>query len=520
MAQLAVEVERRFGNGVAPAKDLVAAAIRRFHSTGRAESFRDIKLVCYGVSTEILPDHILLFRNRERIGRLLGIVEGLRSERRKYRRCFQALMTAYFECRPAVSQEEVHRSWHEIRNFLRTGISSIGHEPMPDWAKAIFEHQNLFEDDPCEPYAKEVLNGNLAPIRAAFSLIGVPKNSWVQTDVFMAAICASCGYDDYQFRRYLDVLLTILKDNPGIALQGLKRILDRYAVMQLHPEHPALRAIATELLGNPLLASNAPRWEGVSQEARCMVSNWIKLKLIEQFFELLSHDGSTDKRRVKYWAEYVTVIENVWFALGSNARRSLNPDFKKLRLLMGDQALNLEGATSDNNAFVMKIGDLLIVEFGRTGNAAYLFEAKNPPFRLDGSVHLRDDLKHRRNLGSMDHRDGNESWEDKFRRAISEHTPLLRGRPDRQHNSDIAAARPNSENTKDSPNGVGGVFAPNNFEHVFRAFCAERGLRFSDRRAFGGKLVVYASGDNPKISGTLGQWGFRFDRQSTTWIKE
>lgn len=520
MAQLAAEIERRFGNGIAPEKDVIAAAVKHFHNSGQVGSFRDAKLVCYGISTEVLPDRILLLRDPELVGKLLDIVEGFRPQTRKYRRCFQALMTAYFEYKPEPSQDGAHRSWHAIRSFLKEAIPSIHHEPMPEWAGKVTEHKNLFDDKPCEPYGREVLEGNLSQVRETFSTIGIGRNSWVQTEVLMAVIRTACNSGDHQFRTYIDLLLSMLKENHGIHFSGLKGILDRYAMIHSRPEHTGLRVFAIDLLGNPLLISNAPRWNGISQEARRMVSDWIKLKLIEQFFELLSHDGATDTRRVKFWSQYVSVIENVWFALGSNARSNWNPDFKKLRTLMGDQALSLEGATSENNAFVMKIGDLLIVEFGQTGNATYLFDARNPPFQLYGSVHLKNDLKHGRNFGSMDHRDGSEQWEQKFRRIITEHTSISSGNRfvKTQLSSERATAR---DQTKASlSNSTGGVFTPNNFEHLFKSFCAERGLRFIDRRAMGGKLTVYVDADNPKVSGILGQWGFKFDRRTGVWMKD
>ncbi|MDC8447032.1 MAG: EH signature domain-containing protein, partial [Nitrospira sp.] len=227
------------------------------------------------------------------------------------------------------------------------------------------------------------------------------------------------------------------------------------------------------------------------------------------------HPISTPKDDTSFWANYVSLIENVWFVLGSGARGNLNPDFKKLRSLMGDQALNLEGATYSNNAFVMKIGRVLVVEFGETGNAAYLFDAHNPPFELQGTLHLRDHLKNRRNLGSLKHVDGRGKWEDKFRQAIKDHTGLIGMGVENGENRSQ-----NERKQRDATHSPGGVFAPLDFDKVFRAFCAERGLRFHDRRLMGGKLVVYASADNPKISGTLGQWGFTFDRSIGAWMKE
>ncbi|MGE3975954.1 MAG: EH signature domain-containing protein [Nitrospira sp.] len=522
MAQLADEVERRFGTGIAPANDAIAAAVKCFHGSGQVESFRDVKLVCYGISMEVLPERILLLRNPELVGKLLDIVETFRPQVRKYRRCFHALMSAYFEVRPVTSesrpdtsQDGTYRSWLAIRRFLSAGLVSIRHDPMPEWAVRVIEHKNLFDDDPCEPYGSKVLDGNLSEIRETFSTIGIATNSWLQTDVFMAAVRAACNSGDHQFRRHIDVVLTLLKENPGIQLQGLKRVLDRYAIMQPHPEHSAIRAVATDLLGNPLLISNAPRWNGVSPEARTMVSDWIKLKLIEQFFELLSRDGATDSRRLQFWANYVSLIENVWFVLGSGARGNLNPDFKKLRSLMGDQALNLEGGTYGNNAFVMKIGRLLVVEFGETGNAAYLFDARDPPFELQGALHLRDHLKNRRNLGRLMHVDGHQKWEDKFRQAIRDHTEMI------ATGWETGEQRFHNEQRQRETRHKSGVgIARSDVDWEVMHFCADNGLEYSDQREKRGKFIVYADANNPKISRTLGQWGFKFDRESTHWIRD
>lgn len=516
MAELARKVERRFGAGAAPDKDVIAAAVRQFSRSQQVESFRDVKLACFGIGLEVLPEKIFLLRDPRLVGVLLHIVDGLQSQPRKFRRCFQALMNAYFEYQPKDENSEIRQSWNQIREFLSAGLPSIRHEAMPEWAETVVEHSNLFGDDPCARYGQAVLDGNLSYVRDVFTRIGIATNSWVQTDVFMGAVRAACDSNDQRFKSHIDGLLVLLRATPAIQFQGIKRILDRYARMDSHGEHAALRIFATDLLGNPLLLSNVPRWEGVSSEARAMVSDWLKLKLIGQFFELLSHDGVTASRRVKFWAEYVSVIENVWFVLGSGARSNWNPDFKKLRSLMGDQALNLEGATSGNNAFVMKIGRLLVVEFGETGNAAYLFDGGNPPFSLRGGLHLRDDLKHARNLGNLKHFDGHEKWEEKFRRTIAEHTGITR----ENVSYGVGNRTPSSGRRTRLAEQSGGVFAPREFDKLLRGFCAERGLRLVDQRAKGGKLIVYANADNPKISGTLGQWGFKFEHRNGVWIKD
>ena len=47
-----------------------------------------------------------------------------------------------------------------------------------------------------------------------------------------------------------------------------------------------------------------------------MVSSWLKLRLIEDFFGLLSEDGINDQRRINFWKRYVDRISDMHFALG------------------------------------------------------------------------------------------------------------------------------------------------------------------------------------------------------------
>ena len=92
----------------------------------------------------------------------------------------------------------------------------------------------------------------------------------------------------------------------------------------------ALRTFAIDAFGNPLITANQQRWFEVSHEAQRMVSDWLKGFLIERFFELLSHDGRTDKRRPKFWIRHRESMKKISaFILGSSAMRSWNEDFRK-----------------------------------------------------------------------------------------------------------------------------------------------------------------------------------------------
>ena len=54
---------------------------------------------------------------------------------------------------------------------------------------------------------------------------------------------------------------------------------------------------------------------------REMVEGWLKLRLIKDFFALLSEDQDIDGRRLKYWLRFEPLVDEMWFALGPRAMR-------------------------------------------------------------------------------------------------------------------------------------------------------------------------------------------------------
>ena len=94
---------------------------------------------------------------------------------------------------------------------------------------------------------------------------------------------------------------------------------------------------------------------------------------------------------------------------------------------MEDRLLNLQSAGSrDNNAFIMCIGNYVVVEFGLTGNACFIFRRDKLPFRLSGQVNGdASGLKspdYIERLLHIDTKDG--TWERNFQKTISRLTSI------------------------------------------------------------------------------------------------
>ena len=502
------ELEHSFGQGHVPDPEVVLKTLRRFLHTGLLNGYRETRNACYGLLVPVQGNRTIA-SSLDSMEPLLRHVDAYRSEPKKLKRCFQAILSAYLSLEGCDQRSENHDQWNVLRLRLETWLPQLCDvRPRPDWLTAIFDHQNLFDDDPTGRYGASVLRGDRTEFDTMCERLGIGGASWVRRRVVISAVDAATAASDLDFVAHLDQLIEALNANLGVREEGTAKLLNRYAQQSATPEHMPLRTFAVEVFGNPLITAYRQRWFEVSQDAREMVANWLKGFLIERFFELLSHDGMTDKRRPQFWLRYRGSIESMWFILGASAMSSWNADFKKLRETMGNQCLRLEGATAGNNAFVMKIGKVYVVEFGEKGNATFVFNQNDLPFDLTSKYLYLSWLKSASHVERLLHMDGRESWEDKFTQALTHYGVY----PD-----DTAPSGRGSRRTSGSTKSAGGVFTPPNFHHLFKQFCNERGLRYDERAS--GRLVVYADSSNSFVSGKLGQWGFTYDRENRRWVK-
>jgi hypothetical protein len=193
----------------------------------------------------------------------------------------------------------------------------------------------------------------------------------------------------------------------------------------------------------------------------------------------------------------------MWFALGSRAqwKARVDPDFKKVAKRMEGRRLALDaGGPPTNNAFIMRIGDAVVVEFGATGNACYVFDAHNLPFTLDRPS-IRGDtggLKHSAHSERLLHGTASgQSWEERFDAAIFraiQWTPVEA--PFR-----LTHRRPPFSDVE------------------LRRLATAHGLRIEDNRPRGGALWVRTDDANTTVSAVLRAWNFTYKRDRG-WYRE
>lgn len=371
MTKALAEVKKVFDT---PASKLpersIAKVLEGYRKSGSLQSFLDLKYACFGVGQR-LTDGWCLFVDDQLFSRLLYQINDLQSEPRRFRKCYQGLLSSYFS---EIWTSESQKNWIYLRKYLADRLPDAKQAtPVPGWLTLLEEHRNLMGPKPCERYVKELREGDSDGVYQALQGgLGVPRESWVWQELVLSQFEVACSHDEQGYKDDLDRLLKLLQDNSSMLSKNLvirctARLVSRYARCSSKPEHPALRDAAVTHIGNPWLKRTA--WDAhvkthdgqPHDAARQMVNGWIKRELIKNFFELLSEDGSADQRRLNYWLRFEPVIEDMWFALGPHANKHTSPFFKEFRNRAIGRLLKLEApGVPQNNAFIMRLGNMTV----------------------------------------------------------------------------------------------------------------------------------------------------------------
>lgn len=502
------------GAGAGVATDRLREQVALFRKSGRLPDAQAARFVCWGTTLGDRREPALI-EDRERFPVLIDEVDAYREDRRPFRRCWRGLLDGYLSYDPDAGEDAGRRNWGILRNYLNDNLPDLERGARtPDWLATVDEHANILGEDPCGRYGAELLEDGddvLLPLRRDLSIV---DDSWMMRRIFGAQIKAAVGFGDARLRAVLPRLVALIAEHPLLADDGLSQILDRYSRNSKLDVEPKLRDLAVGRWGNPWLERNDTKWEGVLPETRRMVSSWLKLSLIEQFFGLLSEDRLNDQRRIEFWKRYVDRITDMYFALGDAAYRNPSSDFRDLRKAMHGRMLRLDNAGgAQNNAFIMRMDDRIFVEFGEKGNAMYAFDAAAAPFDLRGSsiAGNRTALKHLNHLARMTHTDGSaERWESKLDRKILELLGRRSAAPTSMPAtvSRVAPAVPVMRPPASPPASVAAG--------VLSTTLARHGVRTEDLRDKGGSLWAYAP-KSGAAADALRRLGFTWSLRRNAW---
>lgn len=440
MSHALKEVQRTFDSAsVAASEKSIAQSVWTFRKSGTIPSFRDLKYICYGLGIRQGEHETSLLDDTPLYNRVIDEVHSLAEKQRQFRKCYQGLLSSYLNFPADDSASENERSnWAHLRGYLLKQLALLTSiEPVASWTLVLNEHQNLLKPAPCKRYAEALREDRWDELEALAEGLAISTESWVWKEAVLAHVNAVASIKaDQAFKDELDLALHALNGtqvplNDGIRKEGAANLLRRYAKCKDHPEHDGLLDLALAQFGKPWL--NRSAWDAYVDDEAAMrlVDSWIKTGLIYDFFQLLAADGVADRSRMDFWPKFVPVIDDIWFAMGPYSLQTHDAKYAKLRRRIGrERILELSGAGQTNNAFIMRVRNLYIVEFGQKGRAAYIVHADNWKLPMKGGSEisleawrLRDSMS-----GTQMTHQPSDGWEDKFRNEIC---PRIGWWPDR-----------------------------------------------------------------------------------------
>lgn len=402
----------------APGKDRICGALATLRIQGAAAmDGAQFYFACWGL-TESCGNHAPLIEDGQYFPAMIREVQ----KRKPRTLLWQGLMDAYFRYAPTPLAAQGESNWQSLRTWLAADLGNLRNRTNPElasllpWLDVLTANPNLFSDVPCRPYALEALRGNLTRVDRIKADLGIPQTSWFWRELVFSQIEEAVGWrEDARFKQVLDTLLPQLVEHPVLRDKGLARLLTRYSSGCDKSVHEGLKRLSVEAWGSPQLAQQA-KWGLVEPSVKAMVSQWLVLEDLEDFFERLQAGGLADTRRLAFWMRFIKQISFSHVALSNRLWGSKEPNWVEFKQKKRGRISRLDGGGSAKNAFIMKIGEYYFVEFGETGDACYGYTAGSEPFRLGaGQLNYPDHLKDKRRCSFWgSHIDGLKTWESKF----------------------------------------------------------------------------------------------------------
>lgn len=539
------------GQSVAkPPKDASREALKDFVQFRDLPTLKHATLASFGCADPFGDRSEGLIGDEELFPIFLKRVDDYRDSPRGLRLCFRGLLHAYFQYDVERRSSSVARhNWNSLRAFLKDrALLIVTPGFQPSWVGVLHKNPEALGLDPGGFYGSQIFQGRSKEFDEIRTELPITDDSWFLWRVIIGQIEAATQSPDHGFRLAIPSLLTMLEKHPVAKTFGLSKLLARYHQCKSPVLHEGLRDFAVGAWGNPWLALNEAAWSLVSPEARIMVAEWLKLALMQKFFGLLADDKMNDNRRLKFWETYHQSIHAMYFALGETARTHQGPDYREVRKQMDGLQLTLVSSTAQNNAFIMCIGEHVIVEFGEKGNACFIFHRDRLPFKLEGEVAGNyAALKHHSHVSRLLHTDRLMlPWEERFRQTLSEvvriklpsfaavkPSTLDEHALDRQ----VAKSAVTGSVPQNASSTVGKTVQPPTPQRSypepslpqigratftmseFNTFCTARRLSNNDLRPKGGNLWVYHKDANSDVAKQLSTWRFRFKPDAGWWFK-
>lgn len=299
------------------------------------------------------------------------------------------LLGSYFSFNPVKSSEEEQAGWAKLRAFLQRTWPLIdrqsGSKVVPDWVTVLRGDPDLVSDKAAYRYALDYLRGDHSAVKKLSADLAIPESSWFWHALVLSAVRRCTEEADERFKAAIPQLISLISSRPVYRDEALELMLTRYRRCADVTVHPQLRdyVCSKDVWRNPKLRSAglATAWNRVRDDVWQMVLQWVNRANLRDFFEVLAARRQADEGRLEFWSQYMEQIS--WTRLiFSSQTRTLAWNNEGIRNLIAreEDSYATISSNADVDAFMMQLGDYLVVEFSKTPNAAYIYKADQLPF--------------------------------------------------------------------------------------------------------------------------------------------
>ncbi|MFZ3193535.1 MAG: EH signature domain-containing protein, partial [Moraxellaceae bacterium] len=311
--------------------------------------------------------------------------------------------------------------WLVLRDLLdrsRLILQQQSKRPK-SWMQPLNDYPELLRTQPTKRLAVDFVHDpdDQKTIQLAEAL-HISEASWFWEALVQQAVKSICELNDAVFLSKIDRLIHLMTKRPTYTQLILSSTLDHYAQStQRDLVHEQLKNIALKQWGNPQYESSAG-WLNVKPNTKQMVIRWFVQADLEAFFRLFSQ--TADERRFQYWMRFIKQISYSQIFLGRNALYSRQTDQQKFISSNKGRLFELIGGASSNNSFMLKIGNIYIVEFSETGNACYLYNRMPFEHSSRTTFSLTDDLKNKSKPPFICTLKHTHFWEERFDEKLAQ----------------------------------------------------------------------------------------------------
>ena len=376
---------------------------------GLGFSWMEMSALCWGLFTPVpqLDKKTMLEHGRD-FSCFMKCVHESKSSGALTTYPWHGLFSAYLAYSPW-KHPEGKENWEQLRLFLKDTWGELWKSTLipPRWLEALQQNIFILSGDISKKLAKELLEDNNRRIELSAAL-KLPDTSWFWPRLLLAQVDLLAIKDDQHFKSEFESILQEIEKRK--VNEALAKLLERYAKCETTEEHEDLKMTAIRSWGSPMVPERVTKYWNVwvSEAVLNMVKRWQVTRFVGEFFK--------DSRRFEFWMQFLNQISHIHLVLGVDGRQS----FRGLLAGQMEHHSDLSGAVPGNNAFIMRIGDIYLVEFGGVaGGKCWAYQESTIKPMLKWHNISADDLRNpTKSLfarwGTHDGLAHQGGWEDRF----------------------------------------------------------------------------------------------------------